>query len=428
MKKNAFYYNIKKNQGFSSRVLSCDEVSALPDSRVGAERVYCVTLSVEGFYPEGGGQPCDRGYIGEAGLISVQELSSVREEAVPDTIKARFSDISDEEMLPVLHYISMPLKVGEEYDCRLDWDWRRRLSQNHSGEHIFSGLVNARFGYSNVGFHMRMEAGELPPGVTADFDGELSWEDALSIERQANRVIWDNVEIRSIFSGGGELMNMPYRSKRELEGAVRLIEIPGADMCACCGTHVERSGEIGLIKLISVTRHRGGSRVELLCGELALDDYELRRAASTDASQLLSVPPSGLKRAIEHQLGELEIRAMRIGLLNERFFKAQAELLEDRELICDFQEGMNSVELRRYCDYLMRNTSAHIVAVFLKSKSREGYSYVIGSLSMDLREGGKLLNSLRNGRGGGQPSMLQGSLVGSREEIEKSVREAFYGA
>lgn len=433
MKKNAYYYEIKNDESFTARVLSCEEVKGVPEGlslseKAGKSPLYAVTLDKEGFYPEGGGQSADKGRIGEAELLTVREYLTVVEACRPEELKAQFGEEQSEERLPILHYLSEPLTVGQEYICRLDWDFRKRNSQNHSGEHIISGLINQRFSYQNVGFHMNMEEGE-DAGMTIDFDGELSWEDLMEIERKANRIVRENREIRAYYPEESELPALHYRSKKELSGDVRLVEIPGADLCACCGTHVERTGEIGVIKLLSLVRHRGGSRVWMLCGDLAVADYERKQEAAVQAAQLLSVPISGLASAVEKQKAELKEKDFRIGLLNEKLFSAKAELYREKyrgeKLLIDFIEGFNPVELRKYCDYLRKHTEAECIAVFLPKEESGEFFYVFGSESRDIREAGKRFNMISHGRGGGQSSMLQGTVRGEEESIREFVREAF---
>lgn len=435
MKKNAYYYEIPRGADFTARVLSCTEAEKAPEGLSHSGKLYCVTLDLEGFYPEGGGQPCDRGWIGTEPLLSVQE----QEPAAAYSRGARQETaVSETEQPPILHYLAEPLPVGECFLCRIDWVWRDRNSQNHSGEHIISGLIHRRFGFHNVGFHMAMTLPEevgsaIPaerPGMCIDFDGELSWEMLLEIEREANHIVREDRVLRCFYPSEAELSALSYRSKRALSGSVRLVEIPGADLCACCGTHVRTTGEIGMIKLLSVLRHRGGSRVALCCGDLALWDYEETRDAASAAAQRLSVPVSGLPEAVERQQAELARRELRIGELNEKYFRLKAERFRGSSRICDFETGLNNVELRKYCDFLLRHSGAQLVSVFLpKTREKTGgeteYSYVIGSSVIDLREGGKRLNSLRCGRGGGAPSMLQGTLFGTEEEIRASVKEAF---
>ncbi len=488
MKKNALYYRLKRDENFTAKVLSCEEIKKKPEGLNYKGKFYCVILDQEGFYPEGGGQASDRGQIGDAVLLTAREYLTVKEDArptalpeIPKSLSANFTGKPEststiqglenlsEDSAPILHYVDRALEIGESYPCTIDWAWRFRNSQNHSGEHIISGLVHKYFGYENVGFHMNMEGDN--PSMTIDFDGELSWEQLLNIEREANEILWKNLDIRIFYPEESELPSLPYRSKKELSGAVRLVEIPGADLCACCGTHVEKTGEIGSIKLLSMMRHRSGVRVEMLCGDLALFDYEKKQDAALRASQLLSVPIHKLPDAVEKQKAELQGKDYRIALLNEKYFALKAELLmnsslskeegeKNQQVLCDFEDGLNSVELRKYCDYLMKNTDFSVIAVFMekdgsvkpKEKEKHGesesdenrkigssdsseilakstesseYFYVIGSPSVDLREGGKAFNRLLNGRGGGQPEMLQGTVAGSEEQIRRGIQEIF---
>lgn len=202
--------------------------------------VYEIVLDRTAFYPEGGGQPADRGTLGTVNVLDVQEKAET-----------------------IIHYCDAPLAEGTQVHGAIDWNRRFDLMQNHSGEHIVSGLIHQLYGYENVGFHM----GDV---IQIDFNGPLNEEQLKDIETRANRIVMNNEEIIALFPDEEELKTLEFRSKKELKGVVRIIEIPGADVCACCGTHVKRTGEIGLIKLLGWQKHKKGVRVEMLSGMRAL--------------------------------------------------------------------------------------------------------------------------------------------------------------
>lgn len=439
MDQTALYYQYPYIKEFSATVRSCEPVTepALLSQFPAQAVLWQLTLSAEGFYPEGGGQPGDRGRISaEAGARDTED--NVFGVQVLDTREG-----SDGAML----YTDGPLPVGVTVHCILDWTWRMRNSQNHSGEHIISGLVHRDYGYDNVGFHMHME-GEKPL-ITIDFNGSIEWDALLRIEQEANAVVRQDLPIEVFYPTAEELEKLDYRSKKALSGPVRLVRIPGTDLCACCGTHVERTGEIGCIKLLSAVSHRGGVRIEMLCGLDAFRDYERKHETLLQVSRRLSVKPEETAAAVEQLLLENQRQRQRIAELNERAFQqkaaeyarrfgsgeaaeaqaeagpAAADVLTEKAVICDFERDMSPMELRKCCDYLMKHTGARLTAVFSRGEAEGSYSYVLGSRTEDVRPLGKALNARLSGRGGGQAAMVQGSLRGSEAEIRSALAEAF---
>ena len=201
-----------------------------------------VTLDRTAFYPEGGGQPADHGVLGGAAVLDVQEREG-----------------------RVLHTCDRPLPVGRTVRGVIDWDRRFDHMQQHSGEHIVSGMLCAAFSCDNVGFHMGADT------VIIDYNAPMTWEQVLEVEDRANRYIWENHLFRAYYPTPEELAVLSYRSKKAIEGPVRITEFPGADRCACCGTHVAASGQVGLVKFLSCQKLRDGVRLELLCGGRAME-------------------------------------------------------------------------------------------------------------------------------------------------------------
>ena len=330
MLKNALYYQEEK-ESYKAKVLSClplyGKEKAAWEKRVGKSfpALFLLRLSEEPFYPEGGGQAPDKGTIDGAELLFAENV----------------------EDKYIVHLLAKEISEGTEVLCKVDYAYRRRQSENHSGEHIFAGLISSRFGYSNVGFHMELTAEN--PHVTVDFDGELTEEALSDLESAVNAVIRKNLSIEEKYleddSGKENLKSLPdaedgekseeletsaeqlsveepggsleqggktieFRQKKALSGASRVVSIPGVDSCACCGTHVKTTGEIGLFKVLSFERHRGGTRVFLLSGELAFLDtqkkekllFKLSRKLSTDY-QSLSERVDKLKEQIEEERG-----------------------------------------------------------------------------------------------------------------------------
>ncbi len=412
MDKHALYYQDDYVRTFDAVVLCCEQPANASDGTA------LVELSVHGFYPEGGGQAADHGTIGDAAVVDVQEVPLL------DPVSGeKQRDARGNVLVRVLHTVDRPLQVGTQYPCCIDWARRMRNSRNHSGEHIVSGLVYHHYGYHNVGFHMS-------DVMTIDFDGPLSWEQIMAIEEEANAVVLEDRPIRTSWPTEEALETLDYRSKKKLSGDVRLVDLGGVDLCACCGTHVRTTGEIGPIKLLSVLGHKGGVRIELFCGQDALRDAQRKHRDVTEISRMLNVSPSEIVGALRLYMEDSLQKDRRIAALNTRYYELKAQMLQNEEgLLADFEEGMNPVELRKCCDYFMKHTKAAVVGIFgRKEGDAESYSYVIGSRTEDVRSAAPRFHQLVQGRGGGQKEMIQGSLTASEAEIRQAMETVFGGA
>lgn len=294
----------------------------------------------------------------------------------------------------------------------IDWDGRFSNMQQHSGEHIVSGLIHDRYGYDNVGFHMGHEE------MTIDLNGSLTWAQLMEIEKEANKVVYSNQYIAVTYPAQEELAKLDYRSKKELTGQVRIVEIPGSDCCACCGTHVERTGEIGAIKFLSMIHYKGGVRISMLCGAKAMDDYDRKTDQAIAISNLLSAKPDSLSKAVERLKNEAAEKDARIGALTRELFALKAEKYEaGQKLLLVFEEGLLPVQVRQFCNLLLESGKAGTAAVF-SPDGRGGYNYCAGSRLIDMKEAGKMLNAKLNGRGGGSSQMIQGAFAASEKEIK----------
>ena len=290
--------------------------------------------------------------------------------------------------------------------------------QNHSGEHILSGLVHGRFGYDNVGFHLSDNT------VTLDFNGPLTDEDILWLEQAANRVVWDNREIRGWYPDPEELRNLSYRSKKEIDGPLRLVEIPGVDMCACCAPHVRRTGEIGLIKVIRTLRERSGIRLTILCGSRALAYMQILQKAAEDVSHLTNMPreeiAAGTSRILEDN-DRLRQREARLEDLLTRSMSA-AVPSGQRDVFL-FADGIGNLAQRRLVNTLCETHDGYC-GVFIGT-DETGYRYIIGAADeKDARVLNTCLNKTCGARGGGSPAMVQGSLKCPEDEIRRALEDA----
>ncbi|MFQ8814960.1 MAG: alanyl-tRNA editing protein [Sutterella wadsworthensis] len=296
----------------------------------------------------------------------------------------------------------------------LDWERRFDNMQNHTGEHVFSGIVNARFGFDNVGFHMDDDV------ITCDFSGVMTEEQVAEVERACNEAIVANVEVGISFPDAEALEKLAYRSKKALKGDVRIVDVPGCDRCACCGVHVRSTGEIGLIKVLSSMKHRGGTRVFFVCGIRALRDYEARIRETRAVSALLSAKPLEISSAVERVLAESAAKDARIAAMNRTIFDLKADAIPAQETpLVVLEEGFTPFELRQFCVQLSEAKKAPFIAVM--SETEPGVmSYVCAIPDDLLRPVSIALNKRLNGRGGGAKGFVQGSWKAD----ETAVREA----
>ena len=348
-----------------------------------------VTLDRTAFFPEGGGQPYDTGILGEARVLEVHEKEG-----------------------DVVHYTDRPLTVGERVAGRIDWERRFDNMQGHSGEHIITGCIHNRFGYDNVGFHMGKEE------ITIDFNGVISPEDLDEIELEANQVVYRDLPIQVIVPSPEELSQMEYRSKKELTGDVRIAVIPGVDVCACCGTHVASTGEVGLIKVLGMIHYKGGVRISLLCGRRALLYVRNRQNQVAELSVLLAAKQDEVCAAVVRLKEEKERLEMELSRLRQAEAEAKAGAFPAQGGALAVFEEMEPVQLRKYCTMLYEGGKGEIVLAC--ARKGDGYLYVLGSASHDMRALSKKLNACLNGKGGGSSLMAQGTFLADEGEIKRA--------
>ena len=463
MFKNALYYQEEK-ESYKAKVLSClplyGKEKEAWEKRVGKSfpALFLLRLSEEPFYPEGGGQAPDKGTIDGAELLFAE-------------------NVEDEY---IVHLLAKEIPEGTEVLCKVDYAYRRRQSENHSGEHIFAGLISSRFGYSNVGFHMELTAEN--PHVTVDFNGELSEEALSELELAVNAVIRRNLPVEEKYveeqeteeqeskeqeSGGSnsekssekltgeelpigsleqEKKTIEFRQKKALSGAIRVVSILGVDSCACCGTHVKRTGEIGLFKLLSFERHRGGTRVFLLSGELAFLDtqkkekllFKVSRKLSTDY-QSISERVDKLKEQTEEERGRrIALSLQAVELLGNRYKKEQfiqkradftgkpflgegLEYYGNKNLAVFHFPDFEMVLLNKACESLKSYVDTDF---FCFSRRGEKEWQFAGAGQAGFLERFKKWKEEGHFSGGGKEEMLQGRFRGSREELKDWIDSA----
>ena len=382
METEKLYYADPFLKEFTATVLDCQA----------GKNGYTVTLDRTAFYPEGGGQPADHGTLDGAAVTDVHEKNGV-----------------------IFHNVDRAVEIGKTVSGSIDWAQRFDHMQQHSGEHICSGLICGQYGCDNVGFHMGTDI------VTIDFNADIPWEELLEIEGQANRYIQEDHPIDIQFHRGAELEAIDYRSKKALEGDVRIVAFPGADCCACCGTHVLRSGQVGLVKFLSVQKFREGVRIELLCGQRALDYLSRTWEQAKTIGQHLSVKPVDAAAAVERLEGELSALKMRCAGLEEAVFAGIAAEQAGKGNVLLFQPPMKPDSVRKLADAVSKACGG-LAAVFAGEGSH--YAYALGRADgQDISAAVKALNGALHGRGGGRNGFAQGSVEAAQSAIEAFFKE-----
>ena len=385
------FYKDSYTREFQARVLSCTECKGS----------YQAVLTRTAFFPEGGGQSADTGFF-----------------YTEDGREIPVTDVQEKDGI-VFHYITSPVKEGEEIKGKLDFEERFSKMQQHTGEHIISGLVNRHFGYHNVGFHLGTEE------VTMDYDGILTQEDLEQIEMEANQAVAENIPVVVLYPSEEELKNITYRSKIEIEGQVRIVQIPGYDSCACCAPHVKETGSIGLVKIVGAIHYKGGMRVSMLCGFRALSDYRMKERNVVKISNLLSAKQEDTAHAVERLGQEVNRQKEKIKNLQQRYVELcleeagnQAKTDPEKNILL-FVEELDAGARRNFVNAAMDMTEGY-AGVFV-GNDEEGYQYVLGSRSRDIQDAGKKLNARFQGKGGGRPPMIQGSLNGKEQALKEFI-------
>ncbi|MGN0334991.1 MAG: DHHA1 domain-containing protein [Lachnospiraceae bacterium] len=367
---------------FQGTVLACNEE---------AGGIWSVVLDRTAFFPEGGGQSGDSGYLGNVEITGTIEKDGI-----------------------IYHQASGPLEVGKFVEGQINFEERFDKMQQHTGEHIISGIVNRLYGYRNVGFHLSNEV------TTLDFDGELSKEQVQDLEIRVNEVVFANLPVDVSYPDKKTLGTLEYRSKIEIEGQVRLVGIPGVDLCACCAPHVRMTGEVGLVKILSCERHRGGCRLTILCGRRALKDYQAKQEISGKISVALSAKPDKLDEAVARLQEQQQSLREQLNSVQARYLQEKLASIDPEDsVVCIFEENLDSVAVRNFVNAAMEQCDG-ICGAFIGNE-KSGYHYILGSSKKDVRETAKILNEHFQGKGGGKPQMVQGSLSGREGEIRKAL-------
>lgn len=372
---------------------------------------YAIVLDQTVFFPEGGGQFADLGYISEKLLANYSHSISQVSDASASHINVLDVQITDDV---ITHYTDAPLPAGTKITCQIDWNRRFDFMQQHSAEHILSGLVYRNFGYHNVGFHLGLTE------TTLDFDGPLTAEQLQWLEIEANKAIWQNIAFEITFPDAETLANLDYRSKKELSGDVRIVTLPGYDVCACCAPHVYHTGEIGLVKIVGAMAHRGGMRLTILCGSRALTDYQTKQTSVEQISALLSAKQPEVAAAVAKTKDDQQALIYRINDLQKKVLEAELRSLpapDTTENVFLFQKDLDTKAIRNAVNELCTRYTGYC-GIFVGNDDT-GYSFVLGSATKDCREAAAALREAFGAKGGGSVKMIQGSVVADEESIRK---------
>ncbi len=369
----------------------CMEFDAVVKSCEQTENGYHIVLNRTAFFPEGGGQAADTGALNGIPVTDVQKIGE-----------------------KIVHQTESPLPIGEKVVGTLHWEQRFRRMQSHAGEHMVSGIVHRLFGYSNIGFHMGN------PLMTVDFDGVLSKEEIAQVEREANQAIYRNSVIRAFYPTEKELSDISYRSKIELAEETRLVIIEGVDCCACCAPHPSRTGEIGLIKIIDSYPNKQGTRIEMLAGISALEDYARLNDANKYMMRLLSASRDKVADAVAKQSDLLPALRSENGKLSRKLALSELEPIALKRGVYAVSEGLTYDDLRYCCNALAEQGTE--LSILLSPCGEDGYLYAVAGQDEAVAELVKQLNSTFSGKGGGRGGYAQGKLAAcSPEELQQGL-------
>lgn len=377
METRKLYYEDCHMRQFTATVTGCQE----------SEKGWQVTLNQTAFYPEGGGQACDLGTLDDACVLDVREHGE-----------------------NVVHYCDKPLSLGQTVTGTIDWQRRFDLMQQHTGEHLLSGLIHDRFGYHNSGFHVGAEVMEV------DFDGPIPADAIWELEYAANALVWANLPVHCYYPSREELPKVQYRTKRDLPWPVRIVEIPGGDTCACCGVHVGSTGEVGLIKIISCVKFHSGVRFEMVCGERAYRYMAHIFNQNRQISQLISAKMTDTASAVQKLQDTYHAEKFRATALEKQVFQTIAQGYTGRQNVLHFAENLTGGGVRELADAIADFCGGY--AAVLSGDDEKGYNLSLVSSHTNVKELGTKAVKALNGRGGGKDFAFQGTVKATRSEIE----------
>ncbi len=368
------FYQDQEIKTFTATVTGCSK----------AENGWEITLDATAFYPTGGGQACDLGTLGEANVLDVWE----REDKI-------------------IHLCDGPLEVGQTVNGHIDWERRFDLMQQHTGEHIVSGIIHKLYGHQNSGFHVGEELMEV------DFDGPLPEGALEEIQRLANEAVWADYPVNCYVPSPEELPNVFYRTKRALPWPVRIVEIPGIDSCACCGIHTKRTAQVGLIYIFSCVKFHQGVRLEMACGKRALDRLHKICLQNKQVSQTLSARPLETGMAAQQMKDALAGERYRTAGLESRVFDTIAQRYAGQKTAFCFEEDLEPGGVRQLAEKIAK--VADLAGVFSQKDGK--CNLCLAGNPEEVKALGVALSQTLGARGGGKPGFWQGSVNATQEQL-----------
>jgi len=362
-----------------------------------------IVLDRTAFYPTSGGQPFDVGVLGSTPIVDVV-----------DTDDGRILHVVDGE-------VGATIGAGAGVHGRVDWTRRFDHMQQHTGQHVLSAAFDRLFKVRTVSFHLGSESS------TIDLAREVTAQEIAAAESEANRVVWEDRPVTIRFADAADAAALPLRKESTRKGELRLIDVEDFDVSACGGTHVRRTGAIGVIAAAGSERFRGGTRLEFQCGGRALDGYRALRASVTNSTRLLSVLPAELPGAIERMQGEgkdlrreLKDLQSRLARYEALALAAAAEPHGNTRVTVKALEGWDANGLKAIASAIA-DQPGHLA--FLLSAAAPA-SIVIArakDVSIDCASLLKEMTAKFGGKGGGRPEIAQGG--GLQGNIEAMLDE-----
>lgn len=364
---------------FNGTVISCTK----------KDELYEVELDRTAFFPEGGGQDSDIGVINGESVIHVFDNEGI-----------------------IVHLCKKKFNVGDTVHGKIDFKERFRRMQNHTGEHILSGVAHAMFGVNNIGFHLSEKY------IRIDYDKNLTSEEAASLEFAANEKIWNNLNVNARYPDKKELENIFYRSKKEINGAVRIVTIEDTDVCACCAPHVRKTGEVGCIKILSCTKYKIGCRIEAVCGIDAYKTFTKEHEILSQVARESNVKREEVIEAFERLKAEtIRLKHYSSYVENKLMMQNLSILKETDGNFCFFSESSEVSTVRTFVNEAVKFCKG-VCAVFFKTE-KEGYRFIVASENVNLKDNCKIISEALSAKCGGSSSMIQGSTAADKETISE---------
>ena len=396
------YYADPYLQSFDATVTAVDRVG---------DRIV-VTLDRTAFYPTSGGQPYDTGTLDAAHVV----------------------DVFDRDDGSIAHVVEgVAPQPGQQVRGEIDWPRRFDHMQQHTGQHVLSAAFEHLFHVRTVSFHLGADVS------TIDLAREMTAEEIAAAEREAGRVVWEDRPVTIRFASAEEASTLPLRKEPQREGTLRLIEVERFDLSACGGTHVARTGAIGIIAVASWERFKGGQRVEFLCGRRALDRFGSLRDTVAASVRLLSVLPQELPGSIERLQQEVKEQKRSSSALQLELAAYRADRLAADATVIHPRTGVAGDHTVRLVVRAVDADAGALKALAMAVAAKDGRVAVLTStvrpavvvvarsadVSVDAQQILAKLIAQFGGRGGGKAELAQGGgLDAQPETILASARDA----